>query len=75
VSVGAPAFCTDFGPALGFAMKAQICSAPPGIMAGMDSGVGELHLAVCRRFGDAVRSADGNGIVCCWHSALSKQSE
>lgn len=25
----------------------------------MDAGVGELHLAVCRRFGDAVRSADG----------------
>jgi uncharacterized protein (TIGR03086 family) len=25
----------------------------------MDAGVGQLHLAVCRRFGDAVRSADG----------------
>lgn len=25
----------------------------------MDSGVGELHLAVCRRFGEAVRSANG----------------
>src|SRR5262249_25374579 len=25
----------------------------------MDDGVGELHLAVCRRFGDAVRSANG----------------
>jgi uncharacterized protein (TIGR03086 family) len=25
----------------------------------MDAGVGELHLAVCQRFGDAVRSADG----------------
>jgi uncharacterized protein (TIGR03086 family) len=30
-----------------------------GIMAEMDSGVGEFHLAVCRRFGEAVRSADG----------------
>ncbi len=29
------------------------------MMAGMDMGVGELHLAVCRRFGEAVRSADG----------------
>jgi uncharacterized protein (TIGR03086 family) len=28
-------------------------------MVGMDAGVGELHLAVCRRFGEAVRSADG----------------
>jgi uncharacterized protein (TIGR03086 family) len=28
-------------------------------MAEMDAGVGELHIAVCRRFGDAVRSADG----------------
>ena len=26
----------------------------------MNAGVGELHLAVCRRFGDVVRSADGN---------------
>jgi uncharacterized protein (TIGR03086 family) len=25
----------------------------------MDTDIGELHLAVCRRFGDAVRSADG----------------
>jgi uncharacterized protein (TIGR03086 family) len=25
----------------------------------MDTGVGDLHLAVCRRFGSAVRSADG----------------
>jgi hypothetical protein len=30
-----------------------------GMMAGMDVGLGELHLAVCRRFGEAVRSADG----------------
>src|ERR1700737_3673202 len=29
------------------------------MMAEMDRGVGELHLAVCRRFGEAVRSADG----------------
>jgi uncharacterized protein (TIGR03086 family) len=29
------------------------------MMAEMDAGVGELHVAVCRRFGDAVRSADG----------------
>ena len=29
------------------------------MMAGMVAGVGELHLAVCRRFGAAVRSADG----------------
>jgi uncharacterized protein (TIGR03086 family) len=29
------------------------------MMAGMDAGVGELHLAVCQRFGEAVRSADG----------------
>jgi uncharacterized protein (TIGR03086 family) len=43
----------------GFGMKAQISSTPPGIMGGMDAGVGELHLAVCRRFGDAVGSADG----------------
>jgi uncharacterized protein (TIGR03086 family) len=28
-------------------------------MAEMDAGVGEFHLAVCRRFGDAVHSADG----------------
>src|ERR1700749_1337414 len=28
-------------------------------MATMNWGVGEFHLAVCRRFGDAVRSADG----------------
>jgi Mycothiol maleylpyruvate isomerase N-terminal domain len=40
-------------------MKAQIGLAPAGMMAGMDVGVGELHLAVCRRFGEAVRSADG----------------
>lgn len=25
----------------------------------MDAGAGELHLAVCRRFGDAVRSGGG----------------
>jgi hypothetical protein len=25
----------------------------------MGKGIGELHLAVCRRFGEAVRSADG----------------
>lgn len=29
------------------------------MMAGMAVDVGELHLAVCRRFGDAVRAADG----------------
>jgi uncharacterized protein (TIGR03086 family) len=29
------------------------------MMVGMDVGVAELHLAVCRRFDDAVRSADG----------------
>ena len=28
-------------------------------MAGMDTDLGDLHLAVCRRFGEAVRSADG----------------
>jgi uncharacterized protein (TIGR03086 family) len=28
-------------------------------MAEMDAGVGEFHLAVCRRFGDAVHSAGG----------------
>jgi uncharacterized protein (TIGR03086 family) len=28
------------------------------MMAGMDAGVRDLHLAVCRRFGEAVRSVD-----------------
>ena len=39
-------------------MKASIGSTSPGIMAEMDAGVTELPLAACRRFGDAVRSAD-----------------
>jgi len=46
-------------------MKASIGSTSPGIMAEMDAGVSELHLAVCRRFGDAVRSADGK-MTCCY---------
>jgi uncharacterized protein (TIGR03086 family) len=28
-------------------------------MAGLNVGIGELHLAVCRRFGEAVRSGEG----------------
>ncbi|MGB8389783.1 maleylpyruvate isomerase family mycothiol-dependent enzyme [Mycobacterium sp.] len=28
-------------------------------MTALDDGIGELHLAVCRRFGEAVRSANG----------------
>src|ERR1700682_6345268 len=46
-------------------MKASIGSTSPGIMAEMDAGVSELHLAVCRRFGDVVRSADGK-MTCCY---------